>query len=130
MSCRQNSCLSLSIAGFSSLSVWNYSKKPITSFCGNKGSLYPPAITNPTSCSPCWFTLFLSATPTWPCVVCYILPLIFEYMSISSALCQVSGVWPSSKPWGRNASITNRVNRRQLKQGDAYKARCIQESIM
>lgn len=47
-------------------------------------------------------------------------------MHLSGVRC----VWPSSKPWGRNASITNRVNRRQLKQGDAYKARCIQESIM
>lgn len=60
--------------GFHLPASWqNHSNKSITSSHGRQGSPQPLVTIDPAAHIPCWFILFPSTAPTWPCLVCNVL---------------------------------------------------------
>ena len=85
----------------------------------NQGIPHHLVTTKPASQSPCWFTLILSATPLWPCVLFNVLlPLGYRYMSpinrdqshLSSGGCCVFGHLLPRRVG--NSSYTNMTNKK------------------
>lgn len=68
-----------------------YSRKSVASSCGNQGTPLPLDTTKPASHSPCLFTLFLSAAPVRPCVVCGVL-LPWAVSILTGTLLSISSV--------------------------------------